>query len=78
MLCPPIPAYSFPDFISLKLATLLSVKHIRRFAQMITGGIITKLVFTDAQLVNSKIKRDYVTFVGFSTAAWLQWEGKIT
>ena len=45
---------------------------------MITGGIITKLVFTDAQLVNSKIKRDYVTFVGFSTAAWLQWEGKIT
>ena len=36
------------------------------------------LVFTDAQLVNSKIKRDYVTFVGFSTAAWLQWEGKIT
>ena len=35
-------------------------------------------IYTDAQLANSKIKRDYVTFIGFSTAGWLQWEGKIT
>ena len=49
MLCLPIPSYSFLDFISLKLATLLSVKHIRRFAQMITGGIITKLSVHDRE-----------------------------
>ena len=40
--------HSFPDFISIKLTTLI-LAHIRRFAQMITGGIITKLSVHDRE-----------------------------
>ena len=42
------PAHSFPDFISVKLTTLI-LAHTRRFAQMITGGIFTKLSVHDRE-----------------------------